>query len=218
MSVLSACGAAGGSSGPGGTPSTAATAPAGSGATAAGGTSSAATDPQGGAASSAPAVGSHKTEDNPPGDIPDQQVFVAYTPPGAHFSVKVPEGWARSTGPDGVTFTDKLNSITVQEVQAPQAPTEAQARAQLLPELARTVPAFAEGKVAPVSRTPGRGVLLTYLGDSAPDPVTNKVVRDAFQRYLFWHNGHQTVLTLAGPTNADNVDPWRTVTDSVTWL
>lgn len=210
VSVLSACGAAAGSAGTVATPPVAATTAAG-----AAGSGSAAV---GGGSVTAPAAGSHQTEDNPPGDIPDQQVFVAYTPPGAHFSVKVPEGWARSTGPDGVTFTDKLNSITVQEVQAPQAPTEAQARAQLLPVLARTVPAFAEGKVAPVSRTPGRGILLTYLGDSAPDPVTNKVVRDAFQRYLFWHNGHQTVLTLAGPTNADNVDPWRTVTDSVSWL
>ena len=65
----------------------------------------------------------HQTESNPPGDIPDQQVFVAYAPPGAHFSVKVPEGWARSTTAQGIAFTDKLNSITVQEVPAAIAPS-----------------------------------------------------------------------------------------------
>jgi hypothetical protein len=167
---------------------------------------------------SGPAAGSHQTEDNPPGDIPDQQVFVAYTAPGAHFSVKVPEGWARSSGVDGVTFTDKLNSITIQEVPAPAALTEADARSQLLPQLAGAVPAFSAGEISSVPRTAGRAVLVTYLGDSAPDPVTNKVVRDAFERYSFWHNGHQATLTLAGPKGADNVDPWRIVTDSLRWL
>jgi hypothetical protein len=167
--------------------------------------------------SSAPPAGSHQTEQNPPGDIPDQQVFVPYTAPGAHFSVKVPEGWARSSGPAGVTFTDKLNSITIQEVPAAQPPTAAQARTQVLPQLAASVPAFADGRIAGVTRTAGPVVLLTYLGDSAADPVTNKVVRDAFEQYRFWRGGHEAVITLAGPKGADNVDPWRIVTDSLRW-
>src|SRR5712692_5674130 len=33
-------------------------------------------------------------EKNPPGDIPDDQVFVQYTSP-LSFSIKVPEGWSR---------------------------------------------------------------------------------------------------------------------------
>ena len=36
-------------------------------------------------------------EVNPAGDIPDNQAYVAYAPPGAGYSVKVPEGWARTT-------------------------------------------------------------------------------------------------------------------------
>jgi hypothetical protein len=43
------------------------------------------------------------------------------------------------------------------------------------------------------------------------------VVRDAAQRYLFWHDGQQAVLTLTGPKNADNVDPWRLVSNSLRW-
>jgi hypothetical protein len=159
----------------------------------------------------------HQTEDNPPGDIPDQQVFVAYTPPKAHFSIKVPEGWARSTTATGVRFTDKLNAITVQEVPAGAATSEAVASSTVVPRLAGQVPAFAAGKVSTVTRRAGRAVLVTYLGDSAPDPVTDKVVRDAFERYTFFHAGHEAVLTLSGPKGADNVDPWKIVSDSLRW-
>jgi hypothetical protein len=60
-------------------------------------------------------------------------------------------------------------------------------------------------------------VLVRYQGDSPQDPVTGKVVRDAFERYVYYHNGQRLNLTLSGPTNADNVDPWRIVSDSVRW-
>jgi hypothetical protein len=181
--------------------------------------------PTGSATSSPSAVGNtpvassvpHQTESNPPGDIPDQQVFVAYAPPGAHFSVKVPEGWARSSTSQGVTFTDKLNSITLAEAPATTAASIASTTATVVPQLAGQVPAFAPGKISTVTRTAGPAVLVIYLGDSAPDPVTNKVVRDAFERYSFWHAGHEAVLTLTGPQGADNVDPWKIVTDSLRW-
>lgn len=68
-----------------------------------------------------------------------------------------------------------------------------------------------------ISRHAGKAVLLTYQGDSAPDPVTGKVVRDAFERYAFHRQGHEVDVTLSGPLHADNVDPWRIVTDSFTW-
>lgn len=58
-------------------------------------------------------------------------------------------------------------------------------------------------------------MLFHYTGDSAADPVTSKVVRDAFEQYTFWRAGTLVELTLAGPSNADNVDPWRIVSDSV---
>jgi hypothetical protein len=31
------------------------------------------------------------------------------------------------------------------------------------------------------------------------------------------HDGREVVLTLSGPKGADNVDPWRIVTDSLRW-
>jgi hypothetical protein len=42
-------------------------------------------------------------------------------------------------------------------------------------------------------------------------------VRESVERYAFWHAGQQVVLTLSGPRGADNVDPWRTITDSLRW-
>jgi hypothetical protein len=47
--------------------------------------------------------------------------------------------------------------------------------------------------------------------------VTGKAGRDAVQRYVFFHNGTRVTLTLSGPQAADNVDPWRIVSDSVRW-
>src|SRR5689334_17799842 len=66
-------------------------------------------------------------EASPPGDIPDNQAFVRYAPAGASYSVKVPEGWSRSTSAAGITFTDKLNSITVRTRPAKAPLTVAQA-------------------------------------------------------------------------------------------
>ncbi|MFF1819687.1 hypothetical protein ACFVWG_20470 [Kribbella sp. NPDC058245] len=155
------------------------------------------------------------TESNPPGDIPDNQAFVAFQ--GAGFSVKVPEGWARSTAGKVTSFTDKLNRIEIAPASSATAATPQTVTSQVVPQLQRSVPKFSLGKVSQVDRAAGAAVLLTYQGDSSADPVTGKVVRDAFERYAFHHGGLELVLTLSGPTNADNVDPWKIVSDSVRW-
>lgn len=155
-------------------------------------------------------------ETNPAGDIPDNQVYVPFTPPGGGFSVKVPEGWAQSRNGTATTFTDKLNSIRVETQQAAAAPTVASAT-QELPKIKTTAHGFVPGKVTTVGRKAGQAVRITYRADSAPDSVTGKTVADAVERYEFWHAGRMVVLTLSGPTGADNVDPWKLVSDSVRW-
>src|SRR4051812_48153512 len=60
----------------------------------------------------------NRAEMSPPGDIPDNQVFVVYRPAQADYSVKVPEGWGRRTTGKAVTFSDKLNSVTMVAVPA----------------------------------------------------------------------------------------------------
>jgi hypothetical protein len=173
-----------------------------------------------GSGSTAPASGNPApTESNPPGDIPDNQVYVAYRPTSGFtgFTVKVPEGWARTDKGSTTVFTDKLNSVTIAAAAASTSPTVASVTNTVVPQLRAQTTKFASPRVTQVDRHAGSAVLLTYQGDSATDPVTGKVVRDAFERYAFHRQGHAVVLTLSGPTGADNVDPWRTVSDSFAW-
>ena len=156
-------------------------------------------------------------EVNPPGDIPDNQVFVPYRPPGARFTFKVPEGWARVQRGGTVTFTDKLNTISMETRPAPAAPTVASARQAELPAVRSASRRDEPGEVTRVRRAAGGVVLVTYKADAAADPVTGKVVHDAVERYEYWRGGTEAILTLAGPVGADNVDPWRIVTDSFRW-
>src|SRR4051794_1031613 len=59
----------------------------------------------GGAAANTPTP--NAPEKSPAGDIPDNQAYVPYSPPRAGYSVKVPEGWSRSSASGATTFTDK---------------------------------------------------------------------------------------------------------------
>jgi hypothetical protein len=157
------------------------------------------------------------TESPPPGDIPDTTVYVAYRPASGQYEVKVPEGWARTVSAGAVSFTDKLNSITIQTVRA-AAPTAASARTAEVPQIQGSLHAFSLVGIAAVNRSAGTAVLIRYSADSQPDPVTGKVFTNAVERYEFYRNGTEAVVTLAGPAGADNVDPWRKVTDSFRWL
>jgi hypothetical protein len=171
----------------------------------------------GGSSSQSAAPNPNAKEQSPPGDIPDNQAFVRFTPNGASFSVKVPEGWARSGSGGGVTFTDKLNRVGIQQVTASAAPTVSQVRRSELPKLAHSVRGFQPGTVTVVKRTAGPAIRIAYLAKAPSDPVTGKAGTDAVERYVFFKNGKEAVLTLSGPKGADNVDPWRIVTDSVRW-
>jgi hypothetical protein len=154
-------------------------------------------------------------ESSPPGDIPDNQAYVPYAPPGGGYSVKVPEGWSRTASGAATTFVDKRNSIRMETMPAAAAPTVARVKSTDVPKLASTVPGYQPGAVKAIVRPAGPGVLITYLASAKPDPVTGKAGTDAVERYLFFHNGKLVVLTLSGDKRADNVDPWKTVTGSL---
>lgn len=158
-----------------------------------------------------------KKEVTPAGDIPDTQVFVPYSPAGSGFTVKVPEGWSRTTTGGATTFTDKLNAVRVELSPTEKAATAASVTSTVLPQLAKTVPGYAPGKVTTVRRTAGTAVKATYQATSKPDEVTGKTHRNAVERYEFTRGGKVAVLTLTGPVGADNVDPWKIVTDAFRW-
>lgn len=161
-------------------------------------------------------VDPNAAEVSPPGDIPDDQAFVPYSPPGAGYSVTVPEGWSRSTNGGAVTFSDKLNSIRLDSGSASAAPTVAEGKAESQ-KLASSVSGFSPGQVSTVQRQSGPALLITYTGDGPPDPVTGKTITDAFERYEFFQGGKLGIVTVSGPDGADNVDPWMIVTDSFQW-
>lgn len=188
----------------GGTPSAAAPAPGATAGTAATSSGSAAPNPN------APEI-------NAAGDIPDNQVFVPFAPPGAGFSMTVPQGWAQTADGAATVFTDKFNSVRIESQPRPAAPDVASVQASDVPRLQSSVPGFALDKAQAVQRQSGPGVLLTYRATSAPNPVTGKSVSEAVERYTFWRGGTEVVLTLSGPTGADNVDPWKKITDSLRW-
>lgn len=171
----------------------------------------------GGQGNSASPPAPHATEFNPPGDIPDNAVFIDHTAPGTRVHFKVPEGWAKSSSHGVTTYTDKYNSISIEVQHNTTAPTVASARTQELPALRSSVPNLALQNITEVTRQHGSAVHVVYLLDSPPNPVTNKVVRDKAERFEFWHGGQEAILTLTGPENADNVDPWKIVSDSLQW-
>lgn len=151
-----------------------------------------------------------------PGDIPDNQVFVPYNPASGAFSIEIPEGWARSEAYGIVTFTDNYNSVQLQQTSGASAPTVDSVKNGGLGDVAND-PTFVLGDVTSVSRKAGDPILATYEIGSQPNPVTGKKALLAVERYEFFHNGVTVVVTLSGAKGADNVDPWRIVSDSLTW-
>ncbi len=177
-------------------------------------------------AANAPVAGSGAPNPNAPevvaaGDIPDNQVFVPFSPPGGSFTVSVPQGWVQSAAPSpggsATVFTDKFNSVRVDRAVRATTPDVASARAQDVPQLRGAVPGFVLGDVQSVQRSAGQAVLITYSATSAPSAVTGKSVTEAVERYTFWKGGTQVVLTLSGAKGSDNVDPWKMITDSFRW-
>lgn len=154
---------------------------------------------------------------SPPGDIPDTQAFVEFGAPDGSYHVKVPEGWARREMATGTTFTDKLNMIKLVTRAQPSQPTDASVRSSEVPYLENSLPQFHLIRITTVSRRAGHAVLIAYRSLGARDPVTDKRRTLEVDTYEFWQHGTLVEITLSSPKGADNVDPWRTVTDSFAW-
>ena len=162
-------------------------------------------------------VNPNAKEKSPPGDIPDSTVFVRFKLPAGGFSVRVPEGWARTGGGPKLIFTSNYNSVTVEKRAATGALTAAAVKRQDVPALAHSLQSFKLESIGTIHRGGGNAIRIRYLAKSKPNPVTGKSIMDAVEQYLYVHNGNEAVITLAGPNGADNVDAWRTISDSVRW-
>ncbi len=154
-------------------------------------------------------------ESNPPGDIPDNLAFVKYANRSGGYSFTHPEGWARTGHGNQVRFTDKLNGVTVDSLPANSAPTVASARSSDVPRLQNSVPAFQLRGISAVSVPAGSGVRIVFRRNSDPDAVTGKVYRDEVEEYLVFRSGRLVRMDLYGPVGADNVDAYRTMSQSL---
>src|SRR5207248_2151504 len=148
-------------------------------------------------------------EHNPPGDIPDTQVFVTYASP-LGFNTKVPEGWSRADEAQSVRISDKYDTIEIVVSPLNSAPTVDSVNTNQAPELAKTGRAVKVVKVKQVRLKGGSAVLISYTSNSEPNPVTNKQIRLEHDRYLFYKDGKLATLDMAAPQGADNVDDWST--------
>ena len=155
-------------------------------------------------------------EKNPPGDIPDNQAFVAFKSP-LGFAVKAPEGWARRELPNGVSFSDKYNELQVAVAPAATAPTLPMLQAGDIAVLEKSPKAVRVAGVKAVALPAGSAFVAHYGATSDPNPVTNKAVRLENARYYFWKAGRLATLTLSAPAGADNADQWLLMARSFAW-
>jgi len=156
-------------------------------------------------------------EQNPSGDIPDNQVFVSYHSDAGGYSLDIPEGWARSeTGPN-VSFVDKLDSIKVEITSGSAAPTVQSVTDSDVPQLEQQVEAFEKVEITAVGLPAGQAVRIRYRANSAPDSVTGKKVRLEVDRYELFKDGKLAAISLAAPAGSDNVDVWKQISSSFKW-
>ncbi|MBN9075111.1 MAG: hypothetical protein BGN87_03290 [Rhizobiales bacterium 65-79] len=155
-------------------------------------------------------------EKNPPGDIPDTQVFIDYVAPQG-FTLKVPEGWARSDKSDGASFVDKLDGVVVAVSKADAAPSVASVKAKYIPELEKLERAVKVSAVKPAKLPAGAAIRVVYTSNSEPNAVTNKQVRLENERYLYFSDGKLVTLEFYAPKGADNVDQWQLMSKSFRW-
>lgn len=155
-------------------------------------------------------------EKNPPGDIPDDQVFITYKSPNG-FSLKVPEGWSRKDAPEGVSFADKYGTIDVAVTASSATPTVASVRAGEAAELEKTGHAVKISSIKEVRLASGPAIEIIYSSNSEPNPVTNKRIRLENQRFLMAHAGKLAAVTFSAPMGADNADQWKLMSNSFRW-
>jgi hypothetical protein len=154
-------------------------------------------------------------EKNPPGDIPDSQVFVTYRSP-LGFSLKVPEGWARKDQNGAVSFADKYGEIAV-SVQTGAPPTVASARANEAAELETAGRAVKISAITEAKLPSGPAVRIVYTENSNANAVTGKQIRLESERFLIGHGGNVAFLTFSAPAGADNADQWKLMSESFRW-
>ncbi|MGH7603793.1 MAG: hypothetical protein ACRENK_07330 [Gemmatimonadaceae bacterium] len=157
-------------------------------------------------------------EVNPPGDIPDSQVFITYANSAGGYTLKVPEGWARTENGSSVSFVNKFDGVKADVgVTSSGNRNAASVRADEANRIKAQGRAVSINAVSDVKLPAGNAVVIKYTSNSEPNAVTSKKVRLENETYLFFRNGKEAMLTLWAPQGADNVDQWQLMAKSFRW-
>lgn len=113
-------------------------------------------------------------ENNPPGDIPDNQAFITYNSLPGSYKLEVPEGWARQTEGKNVNFTDKLDGVQVTVTDEHNSITAATVKTKQVAELQKSGRAVEVVNVKDIQLPSGKAVLIEYTSNSEPNAVTGK--------------------------------------------
>ena len=149
------------------------------------------------------------------GDIPDNQTFLTFANAKGGYSIRYPEGWARSGAGRDVTFRDKNNLVHI-VVAAGGTPTVAGVRSELA-RLTRSSPTLRAQAPQQVTIKGTPMVKVVYTTRSAPNPVTAKRVTLLVDRYELAKGGKRATVELGTPRGVDNVDAYRMMIESFTW-
>ena len=150
------------------------------------------------------------------GDIPDSQNFLTLKDAHLRVGMIYPEGWTVRESPSGVSIRDKNNLVRIAVSRGP-VPTAASVQAQLA-ALQRSTPGLTAGAPQAVTLKSGPAIKATYTTQSAPNPVTGKQVTLNVVRYELAHGGRVAIIDLGTPTGVDNVDAYKRMAQSFTWL
>jgi hypothetical protein len=145
------------------------------------------------------------------GDIPDNQIFLAFHDAAAGYSIKYPEGWAQRGSGSNVTFRDKNNVIRAVTTQG-AAWTKPTVAADL-----QTLKARLQGGPQAITLSGKPAFKVVYRTVSAPNAVTGKRVTLTVDRYYLSKPGRRAVLDLGSPVGVDNVDAYRLISESFRW-
>ena len=146
------------------------------------------------------------------GDIPDNQVFLAFANHAAGYSMKYPEGWAQQGNAEQVTFRDKNNIVRI-VIGRGALPTRASVRA----DVAHLGSAKVENPPQALTISGRPAFKVVYSTESAPNAVTGKRVKLVVDRYYLWQGGRHAVVDLGTPAGVDNVDAYRLMIESFRW-
>lgn len=156
-------------------------------------------------------------EKNPPGDIPDTQVFVKYISTAGGYELQTPEGWARTENGANVKFADKFDGLEVNIIDTADSFTLNSISKKQAANLVNTGRAVKVKSVKPAKLSGQQAYIISYNSNSDPDPVTNKQIRLENQNFYYYKNGEMAAIRVWAPLGADNVDQWNYISKNFKW-